>query len=59
MVLDSGAEFIVIGARVARSAGLATGPEIELVGLGSRSARVGRAESVETGPSPSEAAVCS
>jgi hypothetical protein len=50
MVLDSGAEFMVIGARVARSAGLATGPEIGLVGLGSRSARVGRAEIVETGP---------
>jgi hypothetical protein len=50
LVLDSGAEFIVIGAKAARSAGLSGGAEMELVGLGSRSARVGLAETVEIGP---------
>jgi len=50
LVLDSGAEFMVVGARVARAAGLATGPEIELVGLGGRSARVGQAQTIEAGP---------
>ena len=50
LVLDSGAEFIVIGAKAARSVGLSAGSEMELVGLGSRPARVGRAETVEIGP---------
>lgn len=50
LVLDSGAEFIVIGAKAARSVGLSAGSEMELVGLGSRPARVGRAETVGIGP---------
>jgi hypothetical protein len=50
LVLDSGAEFIVIGAKDARSVGLSAGPEMDLVGLKSRTARVGRAETVEVGP---------
>jgi hypothetical protein len=50
LVLDSGAGFIVIGAKAARSAGLFGGSAMELVGLGSRSARVGLAEKVEIGP---------
>ena len=50
LVLDSGAEFIVIGNKDARSVGLSAGPEVDLVGLESRAARVGRAETVEVGP---------
>lgn len=50
MVLDSGAEFIVIGIKDARSVGLSGGSEMDLVGLDSRPARVGRADTVEIGP---------
>lgn len=50
LVLDSGAEFIVIGAKAARSLDISTGAEIELVGLGSRTAKVGRAATLEIGP---------
>jgi len=50
LVLDSGAEFIVIGAKAARSIGISARSEMELVGLGSRPARVGWAETVEIGP---------
>lgn len=50
LVLDSGAGSIVIGAKAARSAGLSATSEMELVGLGSRPARVGRAETVKIGP---------
>jgi hypothetical protein len=50
LVLDSGAEFMVIGAKDARSAGLSAGPEMDLVGLENRAARVGQAETVEIGP---------
>jgi hypothetical protein len=50
MVLDSGAGFIVIGAKAARSAGLSGSSRMEMVGLGSRPARVGWAETVEIGP---------
>jgi hypothetical protein len=50
LVLDSGAEFMVIGAKDARSVGLTPGPEMDLVGLENRAARVGRAEAVEIGP---------
>jgi hypothetical protein len=50
LVLDSGAEFMVIGAKDAHSVGLSAGPEMDLVGLESRTARVGRAETVEIGP---------
>jgi hypothetical protein len=50
LVLDTGAEFIVIGTKAARSIGLSAGSEMELVGLGSRPARVGQAETVEVGP---------
>jgi len=50
LLLDSGAEFIVIGAKEARSANLSTGTEMDLVGLETRSARVGWAQTVEIGP---------
>lgn len=50
LLLDSGAEFIVIGAKAARSIGISARSEMELVGLGSRPARVGWAETVEIGP---------
>ena len=47
LLLDSGAEFIVVGAKAARSVGLAGESQLDLVGLESRPARVGRAETVE------------
>ncbi len=50
LVLDSGAECIVIGAKAARSAGIPARSEMELVGLESRPARVGWADTVEIGP---------
>jgi len=50
MLLDSGAEFVVIGAKTARSLGLSSGSEMDLVGLGTRPAKVGIAESVHVGP---------
>jgi len=50
LVLDSGAEMIVIGTKAARPAGLSAESELELVGLGSTPAGVGRAETVEIGP---------
>ena len=50
LVLDSGAEVIAIGTKDARSVGLSAGAEMDLIGLGSRPARVGRAETVEIGP---------
>jgi hypothetical protein len=50
LVLDSGAEIVVIGAKDARAAGLSAESEMDLVGLESRAARVGRAETVEIGP---------
>ena len=50
LVLDSGAEFIVIGAKVARAFRLSGGSEMELVGLGTRPAKVGMAETVDVGP---------
>jgi hypothetical protein len=50
LVLDSGTEFIVVGPETGRSLGITGGSELELVGLGSRHARVGRAETVEVGP---------
>jgi hypothetical protein len=50
LVLDSGAEFVVVGAKVAHSLGLSNGSEMELVGLGARPAKVGMAESVDVGP---------
>jgi len=50
LVLDSGAEFIVIGAKVADSLGLSSRSEMDLVGLGTRSAKAGMAESVDIGP---------
>jgi hypothetical protein len=49
LVLDSGAEFMVIGAKAGRSLGLTGGPQLELVGLGSRPARVASADNVEVG----------
>ena len=49
LVLDSGAESIVIGAKVAHALGLSGGSEMDLVGLGTRPARAGMAESVEVG----------
>jgi hypothetical protein len=50
LVLDSGAEFIVIGAKIARPLGLLSGSEMDLVGLGTRPAKVGMAQSVDVGP---------
>jgi len=50
LVLDSGAEFIVIGAKIARPLGLSSGSEMDLVGLGTRPAKVGMAQSVDVGP---------
>jgi hypothetical protein len=50
LVLDSAAEFIVIGTKAGRSLDISTGSEIELVGLGSRTAKVGRAATLEIGP---------
>jgi hypothetical protein len=50
MLLDSGAEFVVIRAKTARLLGLSSGPEMDLVGLGTRPAKVGMAESIHVGP---------
>lgn len=50
LVLDSGSGLIVIGAKDARSVGLSARSDMELVGLGTRPARVGWAETVEIGP---------
>ena len=50
LVLDSGAESMVIGAKIARPLGLTSGSEMDLVGLGTRPARVGIAENVAVGP---------
>jgi hypothetical protein len=50
LVLDSGAELIVIGAKTARPLGIPGGSEMDLVGLGTKSAKVGVAESVDIGP---------
>lgn len=50
MVLDSGADLIVIGSKAARNAGISNKSASNLVGLGSRPARVGRADKVEVGP---------
>lgn len=50
LVLDSGAEFVVLAARTARSVGLSGGSDMELVGLGTRPAKMGTAESVDVGP---------
>ena len=50
MVLDSGAEFIVMATKNAHSLGLSSGPELDLVGLETRAARVGRVDTVEIGP---------
>ena len=50
LVLDSGAEFVVLGAKAAHPLGLNSGSEMELVGLGTRPAKVGTADSVDVGP---------
>ena len=50
LLLDSGADLIVIGSNAARAAGLSGGSEVDLVGLDSRPARVGQAATVEIGP---------
>jgi Aspartyl protease len=50
LVLDSGADLIVIGAKAARSAGISGESATDLVGLGSRPARVGLAKTVDIGP---------
>ncbi len=50
LVLNSAAETTVISAKAARAFGLSAESRMELVGLGSRPARVGRAETVEIGP---------
>jgi Aspartyl protease len=50
LVLDSGADLMVIGTKAARSAGISGGSARDLVGLGNRPAKVGRAETVDIGP---------
>lgn len=50
LILDSGAESIVISAKVARTLGLSVGSEMDLVGLGTKSAKAGVAESIDIGP---------
>jgi hypothetical protein len=50
MVLDSGAESIVIDAKAAHSLGLSCGSEMDLVGLRTKSAKAAMAESVDIGP---------
>ena len=50
MILDSGADLMVIGSKAARSVGLSGGPERHLEGLGSRRARVVQAKTVDIGP---------
>lgn len=50
MVLDSGADLIVIGAKAARSVGFTGGSKTDLVGLGNRAARVGRVATLGIGP---------
>jgi Aspartyl protease len=50
LVLDSGADLIVIGAKAARSAGISGESATDLVGLGSRPAKVGLADTVDIGP---------
>ncbi len=50
LVLDSGAESIVIDARAAHSLGLSSGTAIDLVGLRTRLAWTSTVESVEVGP---------
>ena len=50
LLLDCGAESIVVNAKVARSMGVSTRPGFNLVGLGTKSARTGAADSVDVGP---------
>jgi predicted aspartyl protease len=50
LLLDSAAELIVVGTKAAHPLGLSAESELELVGLGGRLARVGRAQTVEIGP---------
>lgn len=50
LVLDSGAGFVVISAKVGHALGLSSGSEMDLVGLGTRPAKTGIAEKVEVGP---------
>ena len=50
LVLDSGAENIVIDARAAHSLSLSSGTAIDLVGLRTRSVKTATVESVDVGP---------
>lgn len=50
LVLDSGAESIVIGSRAARSLDIVSAAEIDLVGLRTRSVKTGTVERVDVGP---------
>lgn len=50
LLLDSGADLMVIGAKAGRSLGLAVGSETDLVGLGTRPAKMARAGTAEIGP---------
>jgi hypothetical protein len=50
LLLDSGADLIVISAKAGRALGLSAASETDLVGLGTRPARMGRAGTVEIGP---------
>jgi hypothetical protein len=50
LLLDSGADLMVVGSRAARAAGI-TGERVNsLVGLGNRPVRVGQAKTVDIGP---------
>jgi hypothetical protein len=50
LVLDSGAETIVIDAKAAHALGLSGGSEMDLVGLRTKSAKTGVVQSVDIGP---------
>jgi hypothetical protein len=50
MILDSGADLIVIGTKAGRAAGISSESATDLVGLGSRPAKVGQAKTVDIGP---------
>jgi len=50
LILDSAADDVVIGAKIARAAGIIATSDIDLVGPRNRPARVGLADTFEVGP---------
>ena len=50
LLLDSGADLMVVSSRAARAAGIAGERVNSLIGLGNRPVRVGQAETLEIGP---------